>query len=142
MIEPQWKSCTEEEVWKYVAWHLAKNGIETILVGGAVAAIYSDGIYKSGDLDLVLKTYLEGKLTPLMDEIGFQKSNGRHYIHPKCDKFIEFMYGPAGIGDDVNIKPDAVLVVCGGSHWSTQKMALETALGAPSFSGHTTEELQ
>lgn len=110
MREPRWESCTEEEVWKYVAWHLAKNGIETILVGGAVAAIYSDGIYKSGDLDLVLKTYLEGKLTPLMDSIGFSKSHGRHYIHPKCDKFIEFMHGPVGIGDDVNIKPDAVKI--------------------------------
>ncbi|MNK15771.1 hypothetical protein D3C87_339210 [compost metagenome] len=32
MTEPRWESCTEEEVWKYVAWHLAKNGIETILV--------------------------------------------------------------------------------------------------------------
>ena len=48
MKEPNWKNCTEEDVWKYVGWHLAKNGIETILVGGAVAAIYSEGAYKSG----------------------------------------------------------------------------------------------
>lgn len=48
MREPKWETATEEEVWKYVAWHLAKNGIDTILVGGAVAAIYSEGIYKSG----------------------------------------------------------------------------------------------
>jgi hypothetical protein len=104
--EPKWESCSEEEVWKFVAWHLAKNGIETILVGGAVAAIYSDGIYKSGDLDLILKTYAKGQIGPIMESIGFQKSSGRHYIHPRCDKFIEFMFGPAGIGDDVNIKPD------------------------------------
>ncbi|MEN0058489.1 MAG: hypothetical protein AAGB31_06620 [Bdellovibrio sp.] len=110
MIEPKWSACTEEEVWKYVAWHLAANGIKTILVGGAVAAIYSDGIYKSGDLDLVLKTYIEGKITPIMESIGFKRSSGRHYIHPQCDKFIEFMYGPAGIGDDVNIKPDKVKI--------------------------------
>lgn len=38
MKEPDWKDCTEEDVWQFVAWHLAKNGIETILVGGAVAA--------------------------------------------------------------------------------------------------------
>ena len=54
-------------MWKFVGWHLAKNGIETILVGGAVAAIYSDGIYKSGDLDFVLKTYADGKLTEVME---------------------------------------------------------------------------
>lgn len=107
MKEPKWENCSEEEVWKYVGWHLAKNGIETILVGGAVAAIYSAGIYKSGDLDFVLRTHIEGKLTEVLASIGFQKTSGRHYVHPKCDKFLEFMYGPAGIGDDVNIKPDA-----------------------------------
>lgn len=63
MKAPDWKNCTEEEVWKFVAWNLAKNGIDTILVGGAVAAIYSEGVYKSGDLDLVLKkSGLKGKL--------------------------------------------------------------------------------
>lgn len=106
MKTPDWKNCTEEEVWEFVGWHLAKNGIETVLVGGAVAAIYSDGIYKSGDLDLVLKTYIEENLTEVMESIGFKKSSGRHYIHPDCDKFIEFMFGPVGIGDDIDIKPN------------------------------------
>lgn len=110
MKEPNWPECSEEDVWKYVGWHLANNGIETILVGGAVAAIYSAGIYKSGDLDFVLKTYAEGKLTETLESIGFMRSSGRHYIHPKCDKFVEFMHGPVGIGDDVDIKPDAKIV--------------------------------
>ena len=110
MKEPQWENCTEEEVWLYVCWNLAKNGIQTILVGGAVAAIYSEGAYKSGDLDIVLKTYIDGVVPKVMASMGFQKSPGRHYIHPKCDKFIEFVNGPAGIGDDVKIKPDARLV--------------------------------
>jgi len=105
--EPNWEICTEEELWKYVGWHLAKNGIETILVGGAVAAIYSDGIYKSGDLDFVLRTYIDGKITPIMNSIGFYNDGGRHYIHPKCSKFVEFMFGPAGIGDNVQIVPDS-----------------------------------
>lgn len=106
MKAPDWKNCTEEEVWTYVGWHLAKNGIETILVGGAVAAIYSEGAYKSGDLDFVLKTYVTGKIPEIMKSIGFEQSAGRHYIHPDCDKFIEFVFGPAGIGDDVEIKPN------------------------------------
>lgn len=37
------------------------------------------------------------------------------------------------IQDSLN-KHSTVLVVCGGSHWSTQKVALEKALGKPSFS--------
>lgn len=107
MKEPQWESCTEEDVWKYVGWHLAKNGIETILVGGAVAAIYSEGAYKSGDLDFVLRTYLEDRLKEVMESIGFMKSPGRHFTHPKCKQFVEFCSGPAGIGDDTRIVPDA-----------------------------------
>lgn len=82
MKEPYWETATEDQVWKYVGWHLSRNGIETILVGGAVAAIYSDGIYKSGDLDFVLKTYIEGKLTEIMASIGFQRPQaGTTFIH-------------------------------------------------------------
>ena len=106
MKAPKWEKCSEEDVWKFVGWHLAKNGIETILVGGAVAAIYSEGVYKSGDLDMVLKTYVDGKITEIMNAIGFHNQGGRHYIHPRCDKFVEFMFGPASIGDDIKIKPD------------------------------------
>ncbi|MBC7466319.1 MAG: hypothetical protein H7256_10030 [Bdellovibrio sp.] len=110
MKEPKWEAATEEDVWKFVAWHLAKNGIETVLVGGAVAAIYSEGIYKSGDLDFVLKSYSVDTIPKIMESIGFKLSSGRHYIHPKCEKFVEFMFGPVGIGENVKIKPDEVKV--------------------------------
>lgn len=46
------KDCSEKELWEFVAVHLKKNGIDTILVGGAVVAIYSNGLYHSGDLDM------------------------------------------------------------------------------------------
>ncbi len=128
MKKPNWKDCTEQEVWQYVGWHLAKNGIDTILVGGAVAAIYSDGAYKSGDLDFVLRTYIEGKIPELMAEIGFKRKTGRHFIHPDCDKFVEFVTGPAGIGDDVNIKPDA------------KKVSGQTLMPVTQTSGHSPKE--
>lgn len=54
MKVPDWSSCTEEELWRYVAWHLKGNDIESILVGGSVAAIYSNGVYRSGDLDFII----------------------------------------------------------------------------------------
>ena len=110
MKVPKWEKCTEEDVWKYVAWHLAKKGIKTLLVGGAVAAIYSKGVYKSGDLDFITLTYLDGVIPEVMESIGFRKTAGRHYIHPKCKQFIEIAPGPTGIGDDVEIKPDEVKV--------------------------------
>jgi hypothetical protein len=109
MKEPDWATCTEKQLWKYVATRLAQNGIDTILVGGAVVAIYTEGAYKSGDLDLVLLSYLNDKLPKLMAEIGFKVSQSRHYSHPKCKHLIiEFASGPPGIGDDVRIKPAEV----------------------------------
>jgi hypothetical protein len=48
------KTCTEEQLWKYVATHLKTKDIDTILVGGAVVSVYSAGAYKSGDLDFIL----------------------------------------------------------------------------------------
>jgi hypothetical protein len=111
MREPNWPTTTEGEVWKYVATHLAKNGIDTILVGGAVVAIYTEGAYRSGDLDFVLLTYLSEKLPTLMREIGFEITKGRHYKHPRCEHiFVEFASGPAGIGEDTKIKPAEVKV--------------------------------
>ena len=106
MKEPHWKTCSEEDVWKFVGWHLARHGIKTMLVGGAVVAIYSKGAYQSGDLDLITLSYLQKNLTSIMESIGFKKSSGRHYTHPDCKQFIEFLSGPTGIGDDTNIKPD------------------------------------
>jgi hypothetical protein len=46
------KTCSEEELWKYVGAHLSKNGIDAVLVGGAVVSVYSDGAYESGDCEL------------------------------------------------------------------------------------------
>lgn len=72
MKEPIWEKCTEKEVWEYVATHLAKNGIDTVLVGGAVVAIYTEGLYRSGDLDLVqlnrLASYIHFKALECLDQ--------------------------------------------------------------------------
>ncbi len=72
--------CTEIELWKFVATRLKRKGIDTILVGDAVVSIYSDGIYKSGDLDLVLGSMFIKGLSEAMEEIGFL-THGRHYVH-------------------------------------------------------------
>ena len=105
MKEPDWKTANEEVIWKYVAWHLAENGINTVLVGGAVCAIYSEGAYKSGDLDLVSMSVIDHKIPEILKLIGFEKKPGRHYEHSKSRIFVEFVSGPLGIGDDINIKP-------------------------------------
>ncbi len=111
MKHPDWKTCTEGELWRYVAWHLAKNDIETILVGGAVVAIYSDGAYRSGDLDFVLKGFFVKNLPEVMGKIGFSVSKSRHYSHPECSHLIiDFASPPAAIGEDFKIVPESELV--------------------------------
>jgi hypothetical protein len=32
MEEPDWSVVSEEELWKFVGWHLANKGIQSILV--------------------------------------------------------------------------------------------------------------
>lgn len=81
-----------------------------MLVGGAVAAIYSNGLYRSGDLDFVkLSLFTEG-LDKAMLEIGFQKMDVRRFKHPECDHILVEFPGSmtVGIGEDYDIKPKEV----------------------------------
>ncbi len=106
MKAPNFGKCTEMELWRYVAWHLAKNDIETVLVGGGVVAIYTDGKYRSGDLDFVLRSFLVKKLPEVMAKIGFKVDRSRHFSHPDCKHIIiDFMSPPVAIGNDYKIEP-------------------------------------
>ncbi len=111
MKEPDWENTTEEELWKYVGYFLALNGIDTVLVGGSVVSIYSSGIYRSGDLDLVVRNDRdESIIKNALNDLGFEK-HGRHYEHPKCKHiFIEFVPPPLSIGSEYSIKPHEIPV--------------------------------
>lgn len=103
----EFNNCTEQELWEYVCTKLKDDGINTVLVGGAVAAIYSKGAYRSGDLDIVINSTIinDKKVAESMIKLGFSKS-GRHWIHPECKHlYIEFIRPPIAIGDDYRIIP-------------------------------------
>jgi hypothetical protein len=98
-------TCTEVELWHHVAAHLESHGVGVVLVGGAVVAIYSQGAYRSGDLDFVTERLFEEGVDARMRELGFRRL-GKHYEHPRCRHlFVEFVAGPLGIGDDTSIVP-------------------------------------
>ena len=100
------RTCTEAELWVYVAGSLAESGIDSVLVGGAVVSIYTSGAYQSGDLDFIVSSLFSEGLPKVMESIGFQKK-GRHYTHPECKHlFVEFPPGPLAIGDDTGIQPE------------------------------------
>jgi len=84
---PEWKDCNEEELWKYVAWHLDSAGIYSVLVGGAVVAIYTEGLYRSGDLDIVPDDFKRKELASTLEKIGFRQTKGRYYQHVDCQEW-------------------------------------------------------
>lgn len=99
MKNPDWKCCTEEELSHYVAWHLEGAGVKTVLVGGAVVAIHTEGLYRSGDLDIIPDDYDREKLADVLAKIGFVLGKSRYFKHPECGHlFLEFPRGPVEIG--------------------------------------------
>lgn len=94
----------EKQMWEYVASHLSSKGIETVLVGGGAVAVYTKGMYRSGDLDLIITRGLFENKDKYMNEIGFVRE-GKNFKHPDSPLFIEFPSGPLGIGEDYQITP-------------------------------------
>lgn len=111
MKPPDWKTCNEEQFWTYIAWHLNRAGIDTVLVGGAVVAIYTEGLYQSKDIDLVPDDLQRDRIEGILVSIGFEHRRGRHFAHPECDHlYVEFPPGPVSLGDDYAIRPAERLI--------------------------------
>lgn len=111
MNPPDWSRCTEEELWHYVGWHLEAAGVQSVLVGGAVVAIYTGGLYRSGDLDLIPDDLHRRKIPEILRGLGFEPSKSRYYKHPRCPHlFLEFPRGPVEIGEEYPVVPDEIEV--------------------------------
>jgi hypothetical protein len=94
-----------------VAWHLEGAGIRSVLVGGAVVAIYTEGLYRSGDLDIVPDDMHRERLDVVLQEIGFEPGKSRYFKHPLCQHlFLEFPRGPVEIGEEFPVIPDEIEV--------------------------------
>jgi len=111
MKPPVWKTCDEGELWRYVAWHLEGCGISTVLVGGAVVAIYSEGLYRSGDLHMILEVHRRADVVDAMGKIGFLPSRSRYFKHPECPHlYVEFPPGPVELGEEHPVYPAEIPV--------------------------------
>ena len=92
-----------------MAWHLEGAGIHSVLVGGAVVAIYTAGLYRSGDLDMVPDDLGRNRLTEALAKIGFTLTKSRYYRRPNClHLFLEFPRGPVEIGEQYPVVPDEI----------------------------------
>ena len=88
-----------------VSGALAKADIRAVLTGGGCASIYTDGLYKSVDLDYVLLSAVtQSRLDESMAKTGFERRSNQ-YFHPRAPLYVEFPPGPLGIGRDNQIIP-------------------------------------
>lgn len=84
----------------YVSDYLRKNGIETVLSGGACVTIYTNNKYLSYDLDFVLPVYVEKKkIKKVFEKIEFRE-HGRYFKHEDTQFFIDFLAPPLSVGDE------------------------------------------
>lgn len=88
------------ELAAWVASHLRARGIDVVLSGGAVVAIYSAGRYVSMDLDFIEESLgTRKKLRDVLAEMGWTERN-RYFVHADTDYFLEFHTGPLSVGDE------------------------------------------
>jgi len=91
---------SQGEVGAFVQSHLRKKGITVILSGGAAVSIYSNNRYVSKDLDMVNTSFMKRSvIRKTMEEIGFREE-GRYFIHPDSQFFVEFPRGPLAVGSE------------------------------------------
>jgi hypothetical protein len=84
----------------YISDYLRKNGIDTVLSGGACVTIYTDNKYLSYDLDFVLQVYIDRKrIKTVMEKIEFQEE-GRSFKHKDTRYYIEFLSPPISVGGE------------------------------------------
>jgi len=84
----------------YISDYLRKNGIETVLSGGACVTIYTDNKYLSYDLDFVLTVYVNRKkIRRVLEKIEFYEE-GRFFKHKDTQYFIDFLSPPLSIGEE------------------------------------------
>lgn len=80
--------------------YLNKNGIKTVLSGGACVSIYTNNKFMSYDLDFVLISFDEQKKTKeLLTKIGFYPEN-RYFRHNESKYFLDFISPPLAVGNE------------------------------------------
>jgi hypothetical protein len=69
---------------KLIKLALDREGVSSILVGGAVLSIYNGGSDRAGDLNMITDD-LGRSLSPVaLAKIGFTSGKSRYDSHPKC----------------------------------------------------------
>jgi len=96
----QIKNMSQVELAAYVQSHLRKEAINVVLSGGSAVSFYSGNQYVSKDLDLINANFAKRKdIKTVMEKIGFHEQ-GRYFVNPEMQFFIEFPEGPLSVGEE------------------------------------------
>jgi hypothetical protein len=94
-----WKKIGIKELAGLVSTTLKNDGIDAVLVGGAVVSIYSNDRYLSYDLDYVTFEDKQ-KVKKSLEKLGFFEKQ-KHFSHPECPFLIDFVTPPVAVGKEV-----------------------------------------
>ena len=96
----QIKKMSQAELAAYIQDSLQQEGIKVVLSGGSAVSFYSRNKYVSKDLDLINANFARRKdIKSVMEKIGFREQ-GRYFINPDTDYFVEFPDGPLSVGEE------------------------------------------
>ncbi len=107
------KTMSQAELAAYIQGVFRTEGLDIVLTGGAVVALYSKGKYVSLDLDFVERSFASSrKIKAAMAGLGF-KQKGRHFVHADSKYFVEFVAPPLSIGNEPVEKLAAITLKTG-----------------------------
>jgi len=96
----QIKNMSQVELAAYIQDSLEEEGIKVVLSGGSAVSFYSGDKYVSKDLDLINTHFAKrSKIKVVMEKLGFQEQ-GRYFINPETQFFVEFPDGPLSVGEE------------------------------------------
>jgi hypothetical protein len=96
----QIKNMSQAELAAYIQDSLYREDIKVVLSGGSAVSFYSSNKYVSKDLDLINANFSKrSKIKAVMGKIGFSEE-GRYFVNPQTDFFVEFPGGPLSVGEE------------------------------------------
>lgn len=93
-----WANLSLQDLAGIVSEALKKNGIDTVLVGGACVTIYSENRYQSHDLDYVTYDDMR-RVTKTLEQLSFIRK-GKYFEREGCPWFVEFVSPPVAVGNE------------------------------------------
>ena len=94
------KNMSQSELAAYIQDALQAEGINVVLSGGSAVSFYSSNKYVSEDLDLINTSFAKrSKIKSVMEKLNFNEQ-GRYFMNPETEFFVEFPDGPLSVGDE------------------------------------------